>query len=303
MQKRIIAGSRRSRLALIQTKSVIDDIKHFYPDIDIKVKTIVTSGDRDKSSRIEKIGVAVFVKELEKALLEGSIDIAIHSLKDVPAEIPQGLTLVATPKRLDPRDVLVAKTNLEQLAPGSRIGTSSLRRTAQLARLRPDIKTTNLRGNIDTRLNRIASGAVDGAIMAAAALLRLGLEDRITQYLPLEHFLPCAGQGALVIEARESDKELVQMLSRIKHVETWQSIIAERTFIEYLGAGCHAPVAVLGNVSGTKLRLDGMVASPDGHKIVRSQVEGEYSHPVKVGVRLAKKILVLGADKLLDRKK
>lgn len=303
MQKRIIAGSRRSRLALIQTQSVIEEIKHFYPDVDIKVKTIVTSGDRDTSSRIEKIGVAVFVKELEKALLEGSIDIAIHSLKDVPAQVAEGLTLVATPRRLDPRDVLVAKATLEELAPGSRIGTSSLRRTAQLARLRPDLKTTNLRGNMDTRLNRVASGAVDGAIMAAAALLRLGLEDRITQYMPLEHFLPCAGQGALVIEARESDRELVQMLSRIKHVDTWQSIIAERAFIEYLGAGCHAPVAVLGNVSGTVLRLDGMVASPDGRKIVRSQVEGEYSHPVKVGVRLAKKILVLGANELLDRAK
>lgn len=299
MRTRVIVGSRGSRLALIQTESVIAWIREMNPRLEVSINKIVTAGDRDRLSQLDRIGVAVFVKELEEALLDKRIDLAVHSLKDVPTDVPQGLSLLAVTERLDPRDALVAKSRLEELAPGSRIGTGSLRRSVQLARYRPDLNVYGIRGNVDTRLRKVSSGEVEGVIVAAAAMLRLGWKDRVTQYLPLEHFLPAVGQGALVIEGRLDDKDMAELASPINHLSTWQSVIAERAFLRALGGGCRAPIAALGTVDGTTLKLEGMIASINGKEMLKASQEGAAASPEDIGVRLAHKMLDLGASEFI----
>lgn len=299
MRTRVIVGSRGSRLALIQTESVVAWIREMNPRLEVSINKIVTAGDRDRLSQLDRIGVAVFVKELEEALLDKRIDLAVHSLKDVPTDVPQGLSLLAVTERLDPRDALVAKLRLEELAPGSRIGTGSLRRSVQLARYRPDLNVYGIRGNVDTRLRKVSSGEVDGVIVAAAAMLRLGWKDRVTQYLPLEHFLPAVGQGALVIEGRLDDKDMAELASPINHLPSWQSVIAERAFLRALGGGCRAPIAALGTVDGTTLKLEGMIASMNGKEMLRASQEGAATSPEDIGVRLAHKMLDLGASEFV----
>ncbi|OGO24985.1 MAG: hydroxymethylbilane synthase [Chloroflexi bacterium RBG_16_50_9] len=300
MKRKIIVGSRGSRLALIQTGSVTDLLKRANPGLETEIKKIVTTGDRDRHSGLDRIGVDIFVKEIEEALLEGRIDIAVHSLKDVPTEIPEGLRILAVTERLDPGDVLISRgQRLAELAPGSRIGTDSLRRTAQLAGCRPDLLACPVRGNIETRLRRVANGEVDGVILAAAGLIRLGLQHKITEYLPLDSFLPAAGQGALAIEGRHNDEKIANIISPINHLPTWWSITAERAFLEALGAGCRAPIAVLGTVDNTSLKLDAMVASPDGSEVQRASAEDNTSSPQSLGIRLAQKLLAMGVGKLL----
>jgi len=294
--KRIIVGSRGSRLALIQTESVIAKIREANPYLEVSLRKIVTTGDRDRHTHLDRIGVAVFVKELEQALLDGRIDLAVHSLKDVPTEVPPGLHLLAVTERLDPRDVLVAKSKLNELAPGSRIGTGSLRRTVQLTRFRPDLEVCSIRGNVDTRLRRVSTGEVDGVVVAAAAMLRLGWQDRIVDYLPLEHFLPAVGQGALAIEARVDDKELADLISPLNHIPVWQSVTAERAFLHAVGGGCRAPIAALGTVNSSTLKLEGMIASPDGRRMLRASEEGSAMSPEEVGAQLARKMLAMGAS-------
>ncbi len=299
MRAKIIVGSRGSRLALIQTESVVNRLKLIHPELEISIKKLVTTGDRDRLTHLDRIGVDVFVKELEEALLDGKIDLAVHSLKDVPTDIPPGLSLIAVTERDDPRDVLVAKAQLDDLSPGSRIGTGSLRRTIQVAQIRPDLITCGIRGNVDTRLRKVSSGEVDGVILAAAALVRLGWQDKITQYLPLDNFLPAAGQGALVVEAQVDDKELIDLISPLNHLPTWQCVIAERTFLRELGGGCRAPIAALGTIAGTKLRLEGMVASPAGKKVLRDSFEGDVTSSEKLGIKLARKMLETGASEFI----
>jgi hydroxymethylbilane synthase len=245
-------------------------------------------------------GVGVFVKELEAALLDGRIDLAVHSLKDLPTEIPEGLCLAAVAERLDPRDILASRSGrLAELAPGSRIGTGSIRRTVQLVAYRPDLEVRSVRGNVDTRLRKVASGELDGVILAATAMLRLGWEDRITEYLPLEHFLPPAGQGALGIEIRANDEEIGGLVSRLNHQPTWQSVVAERTFLSALGGGCRAPIATLGTVKGNTLKLRGMVSDASGQKILSASAEGKVTTPEQLGIQLAGKMLKMGAAKFM----
>jgi hydroxymethylbilane synthase len=300
MMRKVVVGSRGSRLALIQTESVVSELKKANPGCEIGVSKVVTQGDRDRRSSFDRMGgVGVFVKELEEALLEARIDLAVHSLKDVPSEIPQGLRLLAVTKRLDPRDVLVAKLKLKELASGARIGSGSLRRAVQLHQYRPDLEVRSIRGNIDTRLRKVASGEFDGVIVAAAALLRLGWEDRITEYLPLEYFLPAVGQGALVIEARAGDKGTAELVLPINHLPTWQSVTAERAFLRALGGGCRAPIAALGIMDDTSLRLDGMVADVNGARILHASEQGSAMSPEEVGERLAQKILAMGASEFI----
>lgn len=299
MRTRVVVGSRGSKLALIQTESVVASIREINPCLELSIRKIVTAGDRDRHTRLDQIGVAVFVKELEEALLDKRIDLAVHSLKDVPADVPRGLGLLAVTRRLDPRDALVAKSRLEELAPGSRIGTGSLRRSVQLAQYRPDLNVCGIRGNVDTRLRKVSSGEVDGVIVAAAAMLRLGLEDRITQYLRPDHFLPSAGQGALVIEGRLDDKDMAELASPINHLHSWQSVIAERAFLRTLGGGCRAPIAALGTVDSTTLKLEGMIASVNGKKILRASQEGTAASPEDAGMRLAQKMLDMGASEFI----
>ncbi|MFQ5924713.1 MAG: hydroxymethylbilane synthase [Dehalococcoidia bacterium] len=301
MRKSIIIGSRGSRLALIQAESVLAQLREANPHLEFSLSKIATEGDRNRHLSLDRMaGVGVFVKELEAALLEGRIDLAVHSLKDLPTEVPEGLYLAAATERLDPRDILISTSGrLAELAPGSRIGTGSIRRAAQLIAYRPDLEVCSIRGNVDTRLRKVSSGEVDGVILAAAALLRLGWEHRITEHLPLEHFLPAAGQGALGIEIRANDEEIAELVSPLHHQPTWQSVVAERTFLSALGGGCRAPIAVLGTVDDSTLKLTGMVADAGGKGVLRASGEGSATTPEQVGIRLARKILEMGASKFI----
>lgn len=300
MERKFIAGSRASKLALVQTLSVINRIISSTPDCDIQLTRVVTTGDRDLDTSLDRIGPAIFVKEIEQALLDYRIDFAVHSLKDVPTELPPGLCLLAVTERLDPRDVLIAKAKLCELAPGSKIGTGSIRRTAQLKQLRQDLEICSIRGNIDTRIRKVSSGDVDGIIIAAAALIRLEWEHEITEYLSLNTFLPAAGQGVLVIEARANDKETADIIAPINHLATWQSIIAERAFLSAIGGGCRAPVAVLGTVTGPSLMLEAMVIDYDGKRKLQMTEHGTVNNPEVLGISLAHKMLDMGAADLIN---
>lgn len=299
MSIKIIAGSRKSKLALLQTGIVIDLIKKSVSDIEIDLAKIITTGDRDHRTGLDKIGPAAFVKELEQALLDRRIDFAVHSLKDVPTELPQNLCLLAVTERLDPGDALVAKTKLNDLPPGSKIGTGSLRRAIQLRRFRPDLEICSIRGNVDTRLRKVYSGEIDGVIIAVAALQRLGWQDKITEYLPVDRFLPSAGQGALVIEARYGEKNIADIVAPLNHLQTWQCITAERSFLNTIGGGCRAPVAVLGTINSSTLKLEAMIASPDGNKMIQLSETGNTATPEETGIRLAHKMLDMGASEFI----
>ncbi len=301
---KIIVGCRGSRLALIQTASAVDLLKRAHPGLEIEIKKIATSGDRDRRRPLDRIGANVFVKEIEEALLGGRIDMAVHSLKDVPTDIPQGLCLLAVTERLDPRDVLISgKGRLDKLPPGSRIGTDSLRRAIQIRSCRPDLKIEGIRGNVDTRLRKVAQGEYDGVILAAAAILRLGWQERITEYLPLDTFLPAAGQGALVMEARVADEDIAGLVSPINNLPVWQCVTAERAFLKELGSGCRAPVAALGTTKGTTLKLDGMVASVTSLKTLRASEEGTALSAEEIGVSLAQKMIGMGASEIIAEAK
>src|SRR4030042_3484194 len=295
--RKITIGTRGSRLAVIQAQWVLTKLRETTPGLEANLIKITTRGDQDSGTALDKFaGQGVFVKELEKALTDGEVDLAVHSLKDMPTEIPRGLFLAATTARLDPRDVLISRAGKSaELAPGSMIGTGSHRRAVQLRALRPYLETCGLRGNIDTRLRKVSEGEVDGIIVAAAALIRLGWQDKITEYLPTDHFPPAAGQGALGIEIRSGDKATALLASAINHEPTWQSVTAERTFLRALGGGCRAPIAALGIVSGDVLKLSGMVASVDGSLILRATEEGNAQAPEQVGRQLAQKMVGLGA--------
>ena len=301
MRKRIVVGSRDSKLSLIQAEYVVAKIRETNPDIEASISQIVTKGDRNRHVQLEQMAsIGIFVKALEEALLSGQINLAVHSLKDIPTQIPSGLYLAAVTERLDPRDVLVSRgKRLAELAPGAKIGTGSLRRAIQLNACRPDLETCGIRGNVDTRLRKVAKGEFDGVILAAAALKRLGWEDRVSEYLSTEHFLPAVGQGTLAIETRLDDSEVVNIVVPLNHLPTWQSITAERAFLSALGGGCRAPIAALGTVDGTTLRLEGMVADVRKKKVLHGSEEGSTAAPEKLGVSLAQKLLTLGADEFL----
>jgi hydroxymethylbilane synthase len=297
MKPRIAIGTRGSKLAVVQAESVLAELKEVAPGLEATIVKIATRGDREGDTALDRFAEqGVFVKELEKALIDGKIDVAVHSLKDLPTEIPDGLSLAAATARLDPRDVLVSRAGkLARLAPGSKIGTGSLRRAVQLLAYRSDLKICEIRGNIDTRMRKVAEGEVDGTVMAAAALIRLGWEDKITEYLPTEPFTPAVAQGTLGIEIRSGDEETAALVAYVNHEPTWHGVIAERAFLQALGGGCRAPIAALGIVSGDVLKLDGMVAGAgDGH-ILRCSQEGDALAAENIGVHLAEKMIQMGA--------
>lgn len=301
ISRRIVVGSRGSKLALIQTESVAAKIKEINPDLEVSIRQIVTKGDRNRHIQLDRMAsIGVFVKELEEALLAGQIDLAVHSLKDMPTQIPSGLHLLAIMERLDPGDVLISRgERLAQLAPGSRIGTGSLRRAVQLNACRPDLEPCSIRGNVDTRLRKVAHGEFAGVILAAAAMQRLDWEDRVSEHLPLEYFLPAVGQGALAVEARSNDKETAKIVAPLNHVPTWQCVTAERAFLYTLGGGCRAPIAALGKVNGATIKLEGMVADTRGKKLIRGSAEGSAGSPEELGARLAQQILEAGASEII----
>ncbi len=300
MKNRIIVGSRGSKLALIQTEQFAAGIKKANPHLEFSISRIVTGGDREQHKQFDDIeGSGVFVKELETALLNGKIDLAVHSLKDMPVELPAGLCLTAVTKRVDPRDVLISNgaTQLADLPAGAGIGTGSPRRTIQLNAHRPDLRACSIRGNVDSRIRRVTGGELDGVIIAAAGLIRLGWEDRISEYLPVEHFLPAVGQGALAIETRFGDKAIAALVRPFNDLSTEQSVTAERALLRALGGGCRAPIAALGTVlpGGRTLKLRGMFADSDGSNMRSAIEEGPAAGAEEIGIRLAKKLLKLRA--------
>ena len=305
MRRRIIVGTRGSKLALIQAESVLTKIRELAPRFEVAISKITTKGDRSIHVQLDHMeGIGVFVKELEEALLSGRIDLAVHSLKDMPTQIPQGLCLTAVTERLDPRDVLISRgEKLAELTAGSRIGTGSLRRSVQLSACLPDLEACGIRGNVDTRLRKVAEGEFAGVILAAAAMRRLGWEEKISEYLPLEHFLPAVGQGALAVEARSDAQELTELVAPLNHVPTCQGVTAERAFLEALGGGCRAPIAALGTVKDGALKLEGMVAGVRTRRIIRTSVEDSALSPEELGVRLAQKLLAMGADEFIAEAK
>ena len=298
-KRTIIIGSRGSKLALIQANSVRAELEKVHPEFIFELTTIVTKGDRSRGLAIRQIpGQGLFVKEIEEALLRGKIDLAMHSLKDMPTKLPPGLSLAAVTERIDPRDALVSNgAKLAELPTKATLGTSSLRRTAQLLAYRPDLKVQPVRGNIDTRLQKVSSGEVSGVVLAVAGMIRLGLTEVITEYLPLEQFLPAVGQAALAIEIRDGDSEMARLVAALNHEPTWRSVIAERNFLHTLGGGCSTPIAALGTATGNIIRLQGMVASQNGSKMLRNTEEG--TNPEDVGSQLAGRMLKMGAAELI----
>jgi len=260
----------------------------------------VTEGDRNRSVSIDLAGdTGIFVKALEEALLNCSIDIAVHSLKDLPTVLPPQLCLAAVTERLDPRDALVACSPLADLKPGSKIGTGSLRRAVQLKHLRRDLEVCSIRGNVDSRLRRVSSGQLEGVIVAAAALLRLGWSDKITEYLPLEFFLPAVGQGALAVEAREGDGRVKEIIGPINHLPTWRAITAERAFLHTVEGGCRAPIATLASAQDDILEIQAMVSDREGEIIMKDSYRGPADPPQEAGEKLARRMLKAGAAGLI----
>ncbi|KAF0994275.1 hydroxymethylbilane synthase [Geobacillus sp. TFV-3] len=303
--RNIVVGSRRSKLALTQTKWVINELKQLGAPFTFEVKEIVTKGDRVLDVTLSKVGgKGLFVKEIEHELLAGGIDMAVHSMKDMPAVLPEGLVIGAVPRREDARDVLVSKGNrmLSDLPPGSVIGTSSLRRSAQLLAYRPDLTIKWIRGNIDTRLAKLESEEYDAIVLAAAGLARMGWgNDVISDYLPFDVCVPAVGQGALAVECREDDDELREWLSRLNDEQTERAVRAERAFLQQMEGGCQVPIAGYAEADGGIVRLTALVASPDGKEKYKEMVTG--ADPEAVGRQAAAVLIEQGAKALIERVK
>ncbi len=297
-------GTRGSQLALAQSQWVKEKIGVKYSEVRVELVRIKTKGDKILGSPLSKIGgKGLFVKEIEDALLRKDVDIAVHSMKDVPAELPEGLEISLFPMREDPRDAFVSNAyeSIQDLPKGASVGTGSLRRSAQLLRLRPDLRVIPMRGNVDTRLKKMESGDLQAVILASAGLRRLGLEKRISQVLPTEMFLPAIGQGVLGLEIRKADHSLRNQLGFLNHQETELTLRAERGFLKELKGGCQVPIAGYGRLDGDKLLLQGMVANLDGSELIRDEAVGPKKRPEEIGVQLARKMLALGADKILQQ--
>lgn len=297
-------GTRGSRLALIQAEWVRGRIEARHPGIRVEVVRIKTTGDKILDSPLSRIGgKGLFVKEIEDALLHGEIDLAVHSMKDVPAELPGPLMLSACPRREDARDALISREgrSIEELAPGAVVGTSSPRRAAQIRHLRPDLRTVPLRGNVDTRLRKLAKGEVDAVILAQAGLKRMGLQDRVTETLSAAKVLPAIGQGALGIEVRRRDEKTRGLLAFLNHADTEVSVRAERAFLKELEGGCQVPIAAFADLREGRIRLEGMVAELDGSRVIRDEVRGERDRPEALGIALAGRLIGAGARDILDR--
>jgi hydroxymethylbilane synthase len=287
-------------LARWQTEHILNLLQSSSSGFSYRLVTLVTTGDKILDRPLPEIGgKGVFTEELEAALRSGEIDLAVHSLKDLPVDVPPGLIIGAVESRACAQDVLISANGetLQQLSEGARVGTSSLRRQAQIKAIRPDLNILPLRGNIDTRLRKVFARDYDAIILAAAGIERLDLGNHITEYLSFDVMLPAPGQGALAIQCRSDDRESIQLLQPIHDLSTYFSITAERSFLAALGAGCSAPVAAYAQAIGTKLEITGMVGSIDGARIIRVSAAGD--EPKALGELLAKKAFDLGAAELL----
>ena len=307
MTGKIIIGTRGSQLALWQSTWVKGQIEHHRPGIEIEIKVISTKGDRVLDVSLPKLGEqgkGLFTKELEDAIFERRVDLAVHSLKDLPTELPTGLHIGAICEREDVRDALVARDSIgsfSQLPERAVIGTSSLRRQAQLLRARPDLVIEPVRGNVDTRLRKLDEGSFDAIVLAAAGLHRLGHANRITEHLSEDLVLSAAGQGALAIETRADDVAVNGIVQALDHEPSRLTCRAERAFLKGLGGGCLVPIAAHATIDSGVMTLNGLVASPDGSEVLRGRQSGSSQGAEQIGQRLAEEMLARGADKILAR--
>jgi len=303
MKTHLRIGTRGSALALAQASLVQRQLQRRYPQLAVDLEIIKTTGDKIQDVPLAKIGgKGLFTKEIELAILSGAVDLGVHSMKDVPTEIPPGLVIGITTVREDPRDAFISRKyqGLDQIPPGGRIGTGSLRRRAQLLHLRPDLDIVPLRGNVDTRLGKLSTENLDAVILAAAGLRRLGRAGEITAILPPETMLPAIGQGALGLEFREDDDEVRSLLAFLDDPTTRVAVSAERAFLARLEGGCQVPIAAYGQVHNGTVSLDGLIGDLTGQRLYRGQVQGPASAAASLGQQLAERLLAQGGAQILS---
>ncbi|HVT08221.1 MAG TPA: hydroxymethylbilane synthase [Polyangia bacterium] len=302
MSETVVLGTRGSALALWQAREVARLLRAAHPGLEVREQIIVTTGDRSQSGKPALLeGKGAWVAEIEAALREGTIDLAVHSLKDVPATLAEGLALVAIPPRADPRDALVSRSGagIDGLPPGSRVGTSSLRRVCQLRAARRDLQIDILRGNVDTRLRKVSEGVVDAAVLACAGLDRLGFSDRIAERVSVARMLPAIGQGALAIEARRDDARVVAVCRVLADAGAEATVAAERALLAALGVGCRTPVAGHATLDGDRLTISGLVGRPDASEMLTETVTGSATDAAALGSELGRRLLAAGAGRIL----
>ncbi len=298
-------GSRGSRLALWQAGFVKGLIEKIFLEIDVEIITIRTTGDKILETPLFQVGgKGLFVKEIEETLLDGGIDVAVHSMKDMPILIPDGLTIGAVAEREDPRDALISGegTPFKELPGGAKVGTSSLRRQVQLLNLRPDLDIEPIRGNVDTRLRKLRTEGLKGIVLAVAGLKRMGFQEEITEIFSVDAMIPAVGQGVIALECREGDEKVLEVLSHLNHRETMIAVSSERAFLKKMSGSCQVPIACYARFQkdSTKLKLSGMVASLDGKKMVREEIEGDLEYYGALGEDLAEIILQKGGKGILN---
>ena len=300
--KIIRVGSRGSALALRQTEEVLEKLRPLHPELEFRVVTVRTQGDANASAPLAGMGLGIFVKEIEQQLLESQLDMAVHSLKDLPTRLPDGLSLGAVLHRQDPRDVLVSSSGggLSELPEGARIGTSSPRRESQIRDRCPQVTVLPIRGNVETRLQKAHGEEYDGVVLAAAGLIRLGLTEQISEYLSPQEFVPPPGQGVLAVEVRADDDRTLDMLRPVEHRPTRYAITAERAFLETLGGGCQVPVGAYARSEGQLLMLTVFLGTPDGRKVFRAKLRGLTHDPLQLASDAYLALVERGGGELLE---
>jgi hydroxymethylbilane synthase len=305
VKQKLVIGTRASKLALWQANHVAACLRERYPNMEVELRNMVTTGDKILDVPLAKIGgKGLFTKELEVAMLSGEIDLAVHSLKDMPTELPDGLILAAVTERVDPGDALISPEykTLDKLPASARVGTSSLRRKAQLLNVRPDLTIVDLRGNLDTRLKKLTTEKLDAILLAVAGLKRLGWDEHITQVLPHNVCLPAVGQGALAIEARQDDAETLELLSFLNHEPTRKATLAERTFLAKVEGGCQIPIGVYAQaLTPDLLQVQAVIMSPDGKEAIKDSLEGSPTEAAEMGHKLAVRMLDNGGREILAK--
>jgi hydroxymethylbilane synthase len=304
MKNTITIGTRGSQLALYQAEKVKATLESLFPELQVELKIIKTKGDKILDVALSKIGdKGLFTKEIENELLDNSVDIAVHSLKDLPTRLPEGLKLGAVLERGEFRDAFVGKNGkkLADLKPGDVVATSSLRRIAGLLKINDQVVVKDIRGNVNSRLQKMDEGYCDAMIMAAAGLQRLGLEEYITEIIDPEIVMPAVSQGAIAIETRENDAEVDELMAKVNHVATWNAIIAERAFLAHLEGGCQVPLGCYSRIENNHLVLSGFVASVDGKQYIKETISGEIERGAELGIEMAVKMLERGAHEILSQ--
>ena len=304
MKKTIRIGTRGSQLALYQAKKVKATLENIFPELQVELKIIKTKGDKILDVALSKIGdKGLFTKEIENELIDGSVDLAVHSLKDLPTKLPDGLKLGAVLERGEFRDALVSLKGkkMSDLKAGDVVATSSLRRIAGLLKINNQIVIKDIRGNVNSRLQKMEDGYCDAMIMAAAGLQRLGLEQYITEIIDPEVIMPAVSQGAIAIETRLNDPEVDELMEKLNHLNTWNTVVAERAFLAHLEGGCQVPLGCYSRVENGTLNMSGFVASIDGKQYIREDISGEMTNGAELGVQMAEKMLEKGAKEILDQ--